>query len=53
MAKRLEVLQREGRVDQQKFGLSVSIAEAPKLPTSPQPFASLPIILAGLVISAC
>lgn len=50
MAKRLEVISREGRVDQDKFGLSIKVAENPKVPNSTVPFAGLPIVVLGVVV---
>ncbi len=52
MTKRLEVIKREGRVDQTKFGLNVTVAEPPKIAKSSVPYAGLPIILLGLGITA-
>ena len=51
MAKRLGVIKREGRVDQDKFGLSIKVAENPKIPENPIPFAGLPIIIMGISVT--
>lgn len=45
MAKRLAVFKREGRIDQDKFGLNTRIAEAPELPLKPLRYAGFSIVL--------
>ena len=47
MTKRLEIMKREGRIEQNKFGLSVQVAEAPEIPKNPIPFAGFPILVLG------
>lgn len=51
MAKRLAVIKREGRIDQDKFGLAVKVVEEPEIPSDPMAYAGLPVLLLSLVVT--
>ena len=51
MAKRLAVIKREGRVDQDEFGLAVKIVEPPQVPAHPKPLAWVPVVLLVLAVT--